>query len=202
MTSTALAPPHSNSDTVILYRDRTAGQASLGISRDTHGILLGLQSDTGRLQTVRSSVLPTPVTSWFEELWTKALEAKAESAWHLLPEEVFDRLDEDDEGLLPLDVQFLGFAAVSNDMPTVAAVAAIRLLGILAEEHKLDMADVLPVLLEVLSHDAPQRRYHGAKAIWQSKAREALPALRRRLEREDSERVRSVIKRTIAVLES
>lgn len=184
MTSTALAPV-------------SPGLASVIDNR----YLLRFQVSTRQPQRTQRATLPTPDTPWFETLWTKAIEANAESAWHLLPEEVFDLVDDRDEDLEPSDAQFLGFAAVSPDVPTMAAVAAIRLMGILAEEGKLETSVVLPMLRDVLGHDDPQRRYYGVKAIWQARARGGLPALRRRLERETSTRVKAIIERAVAVLE-
>jgi hypothetical protein len=53
----------------------------------------------------------------------------------------------------------------------------------------------------VLGHDDPQRRYYGVKALWQARALEGLPALRRRLQRETSTRAKAIIERAVAILE-
>ena len=197
MNSTALTPTLPGMDTVISYPTHSRDEEAFGDDENVEKLIETFQWTTGRSQAEKRESL----TPWFFELWTKAIKAKAERAWHLFPEEVFDRIEESDETLESPDAEFLGYVAVKPETPTMAAVAAIRLLGILTEEQYLETSAVLPKLRDALAHSDVQRRYYAAKAIWQTGAREGVDALRRRMKRETSERVRAVIERAIHVLE-
>lgn len=166
---------------------------------DVNELLLSIQELTGTFQK-KTLVTTFPATPWFRQRWKQATKENREATWHLLPEDVFDAIDEDGRSLVPEEIYFLALAASSKQIPTVAAAAAIRLMGILAEEDLLPLAEVLPVLLDTLAHEEPQRRYHAVKAIWQANASAAIPALQN-VQREDpSETVRSLAARAIAVL--
>lgn len=170
-------------------------------TRPAAGHLVVLDRTRDRFQRSEEASAALPATPWFRAMWNAALGAKAERAWHLLPEDVFDRIDEEGADFATSDAEFLGYAAVSPDVPSPAAVAAIRLLGILAEESKLERGRVAAVLEDALSNDDPQRRYYAAKAIWQARAREGISAIHRRLLKETVDSVVDVLKRAIAVLE-
>ena len=143
----------------------------------------------------------TPGLLHFDQLWVQTAQQGSERAWHLLPEEVFDLIEDQKLSLNEHDGRLLGFKAVSLTTPNPAAIAAIRLLGMLAEDEILGRDQVLPILRDALGHDVPQRRYYAAKALWQARAHEGLTVLRRRLEREPHEDVRAILQRAIAVLE-
>jgi hypothetical protein len=198
MTSTALAAPRSNSHPVIRDRPSTRDRDGSFKIADLASLLAIYQSSTGQFQKVRHVVRPAMK---LERLWSKALEARSESAWHLFPEEVFEQAEDQTISLDAADARFLGLAAMDPATPTPAALAAIRLMGILAEDGHLEMRTVLPQLRDVLSNEDPQRRHQAVKAIWQAKAHDALPHLHRRLQREKSDAVLAVIGRAIAVLE-
>jgi HEAT repeat protein len=139
--------------------------------------------------------------AWFIRQWERAARANREAVWLALPEDIFDALDED-EGSTVTDfsVRFLAHVAVSTEVPTIAAVSAIRLMGILAEESFAPIDVVLPTLRDALSHDDFQRRYYAVKAMWQARAKGGVPALRRLVEREESEELRTLAKRAIGIL--
>lgn len=198
MTSTALAAPRSDSQPVIRSRPVTRDRDGSFEIADLASLLAMYQYSTGQFQKVQHVVRPARK---LEGLWSKALEARSESAWHLFPEEVFELVEDQKITLDAADARFLALAAMDPATPTPAALAAIRLMGIAAEEGHLELSTVLPKLRDVLSSEDPQRRHQGVKAIWQAKARDALPHLHRRLEREKSDAVLAVIRRAIAVLE-
>ena len=198
MSSTALAVPRSDSLTVIRSLPGIRNRDGSFAIADLASLLATFQSSTGQFQKAEHVVRPAKK---FERLWSKALAARSESAWHLFPEEVFEQAADQKLSLDGTDANFLCHVALDSDTPTPAALAAIRLMGILAEEGYLDLDSILPKLQDILSHEDPQRRHQAVKAIWQAKAREAVPHLHRRLNREKSEAVREVMRRAIAVLE-
>ena len=93
MTSAAIALDRIGDPPVILTPDRTNPETA-GARRDHASLLACLQLTTGRFQRDLSAELPIPDTPWLEDMWRDALSANTESAWHLLPEDVLDRLDE------------------------------------------------------------------------------------------------------------
>lgn len=198
MTSTALAAPRSDSPPVIWSRPGSRDRHGSFEIADLASLLATYQSSTGQFQKVQHVVRPEKK---LEHLWSEALEARSESAWHLFPEEVFELTEDQKISLDAADAHFLGLAAMDPATPTPAALAAIRLMGILAEDGHLELSTVLPQLRDVLSNEDPQRRHQAVKAIWQAKAHAALPHLHRRLKREKSDDVLAVIRRAIAVLE-
>ncbi len=201
MNSASLAPVHPGVPQIIPYPTHSIYNETYSCHENVTEMIREFQLSTGMSQTEKREFLYNPATPWFDNLWTKAIKANTESAWHLFPEEVFEQIEECGKTLETSDLGFLGYAAVETYMPTMAAIAAIRLMGILAEDGYLRKSAVLPYLRDALSHPNVQRRYYGAKAIWQAKARDGLDALQRRLERETSERVKAVIERAIRVLE-
>jgi len=193
MNSTVLAAQRSDSLAVIRSRPSTGDRDG---SLEIASLLAIYQSSTGRFQRAKHVGRPA-----IERLWSQALEARSENAWHLFPEEVFEQADDHKLSLDATDAHFLGIVATDPNTPTPAALAAIRLMGILAEDSHLELSLVLPQLRDILSHEDTQRRHQAVKAIWQAKATGALPHLRRRLNREKSDAVLAVIVRAIAVLE-
>jgi len=133
--------------------------------RDVTSTLREFQAATGQSQRLHQVVYPTPSSPQLGLVWSKATIEASDGAWHLLPEEVFDLIDDEDLELDEDGGRFLGFAAMSPDTPNPAAIAAIRLLGMLAEEEALSQSHVLPILRDVLGHDDAQRRYYAAKAL-------------------------------------
>lgn len=140
--------------------------------------------------------------TWFRQQWRLAQEANAETAWHVFPENIFDLVDEAGKNLASADIDFLGRTALDENVSTIEATVAIRLLAILAEEDYVLVVTVLPIWEAVLVHSSARRRYYAAEAMWQARAVDGIGALRARLVYEPAEHVRGMIEKAISMLET
>lgn len=170
-------------------------------SRKSRGFttLDGLQANTGHAQ-VKKKRQPEPTANLLTH-WEAVMKSASKRGWHLLAEDIFDEIEESEVAATQTDTQFLIQMAADPATPAFAANTAIRLMGMLSEDDLLPRVIVINTLRDLLVHDDTQRRYYAAKALWQAKAREAVPTLRLQLDRESSEEVVSVLQRAIAVLE-
>ncbi len=196
MTSASLASRKDSGSIITLGRARSYQSPT---TVDAKFILVDLQSGTGRLQVVRKAKQDPPANLLSH--WEKAMAAAPKKGWRLLAEDLFDIVEDGQVQLTVMDNRFLIQKAVDPKTPAHAANTAIRLMGMLAEEDLICRAPVIRTLQDLLVHDDTQRRYYAVKALWQARATDALPALKRRADRESSEEVRSILRRAIAVLE-
>lgn len=197
MTSTTLAGGAINRP-VIDFTSARSCQSSTTV--DAASILASLQAGTGRAQVARKAQ-EVPVRNLLPH-WEQAMATVPKTEWRLLAEDLFDLVEGGGVQLTAADSAFLIHVATDLSTPPYAANTAIRLMGMLAEEHLIDLDPVLSALEDLLVHDDTQRRYYAVKALWQAKARGALGALKRCAQRESSADVLSILPRAIAVLES
>ncbi|MEZ4320843.1 MAG: HEAT repeat domain-containing protein [Myxococcota bacterium] len=167
-------------------------------SGDLTHLLERFQSGTG----MRVKKTTATVSSGLLTIWERTMKAAARGGGgHLAAEDIYDEVEEANIQIGSADAAFLIRVASEPSVASVFANTAIRLLGMLAEESLISRSEVLPSLRDLLVHDDTQRRYYAAKALWQARDRDAVAVLRRRLDREPSEEVSSILQRAIAVLE-
>ncbi len=195
MTSTVLASRKDSAPVIALGRARSYQTPT---TVDAKSILADLQSGTGRVQVFRKAK-QVPNGNLLSH-WEIAMAAVPTKGWRLLAEDLFEVVEDGEVQLTATDNHFLIRMAADPEAPPYAANTAIRLMGMLAEEDLIARAPVICTLKDLLVHDDTQRRYYAVKALWQARATDALPALRRRADRESSDEVMSILQRAIAVL--
>lgn len=140
--------------------------------------------------------------TWFFRLWGRASSRNSEKAWQTLPEAVVDAIDEGATWSLGDDgVRFLEAKALSPSTQTAEAVAAIRLLGLLAEDGHVTTAQVANTLRDAFVLDDARRHYFAVEALWQGRVAEGIPSLKRIVDVTDEGRLCELARRALAVLE-
>ena len=135
-------------------------------------------------------------SAWLHNLWG---EAEAKCSFDRLPEEAVYRAETQGHKVSSADIAFLAARVRGEDR--LPAIAATRLLGLLAEDDQ-DLADrALPVLHDALSHDDVRTRYHAAKALWVVADRRSVPVLLDRLVLEKNQEVHDVMTQAKVVID-
>ena len=100
-----------------------------GILRSLRRLLAG----TAQEELEAAEECSQPATLWLREMWTQAQRAASQARWQSIPEDIFDQVDDEHRTLVSEDLSFFVTKAASPDSTPIEAVAAIRLLGLLAE---------------------------------------------------------------------
>jgi hypothetical protein len=167
-----------------------------GILRSLRRLLAG----TAQEELEAAEECSQPATLWLREMWTQAQRAASQARWQSIPEDIFDQVDDEHRTLVSEDLSFFVTKAASPDSTPIEAVAAIRLLGLLAEDGYAPLNIAVGGLVDAVQHRDPRRRLHAAEALWQAQATEALPVLEQILCREKVPDVAATIRHTISIL--
>lgn len=155
--------------------------------------------DVFRYTSSGTSTAPISETTFLKR-WQEAETCNREANWNQLPEDIFDQLEQQGGQLTADDTRFLARQIAQSSTPTVSAIAAIRLLGILAEESFVSRDQAFQILRDSLFHQDANCRYYAVKSLWQADDKKALRSLRRVVERDPAEKVQAMAKRAIVAL--
>ena len=136
---------------------------------------------------------------WIQDEFRKAEMDCRKAIWFYLPEGIFDKIDEEGYEVSKDDIDFLEVTALIPE--SSASVAAIRLLGILAEEGLVAIEPLLPLILSLLKSTDPSHRYYAVEAIWQAELYKCVPALWELLKKESMSDIVKLATRAIDVLQ-